>query len=152
MGNTVKSFVVDVGKAVSKGATSIILGRIPVVGTPVANWINSKYAAGGSVASLAGASAPVPAGKKTMTINTASQLIDLIKKAPDIAQKHGLSVDKVNEAVANAKEGEMLVAKKRGGRMKKSKKSKKSKHEDHVMLESGESPAFARGGLVPSVF
>lgn len=143
-----KSFVVDVGKQVAKGATSIVLGRIPVVGTPVANWINSQYADGGSVKSIAGASAPVPAGKKTVTINTAGQLIDLIKKAPDIAEKHGLSVDMVKEEVAKAKEGEVAVAKRRGGRAKKSKKAK----EDRVVLESGEAPAYARGGLVPSVF
>lgn len=147
MGNTVKSFIVDVGKQVAKGATSIVLGRIPVVGTPVANWINSKYADGGAVGSIAGASAPVPAGKKTMTINTAGQLIDLIKKAPDIAQKHGLSVEKVKDAMAKAKEGE-VVAKRRGGKMKKGLKG-----EDTVMVRAGHEPAhFARGGRVLSVF
>ena len=148
MGNVVKRAVVAVGKFVAKSATSAAGNMIPVVGPALANHINSLYAEGGAIAKLAGVSAPIPPGYKAQTINTPEQLIAMINKAPEVAAKAGLTVEKVRDAMEKAKDGEAVVAKRRGGRAKKSKKAK----EDRVLLESGSAPAFARGGLVPSVF
>lgn len=145
MGAKVSGFVKDVGKAVAKGAISFVGGKIPYIGPILANKINEQFAKGGKVVALADGGI---AGPK-MAVNTPAQLISLVKKAPEIASKYGLSEQVIKDAVAEAKNGEAVVAKKRGGRTKGKGKSKK---EDHVMLESGEAPAFARGGLVPSVF
>jgi hypothetical protein len=87
------------------------------------------------------------AGPK-MAINSPAQLISLIKKAPEIAQKFGLSESMVKGAVADAKKGEVAV-KRRGGKMMK-------RDPDSVMVHSGGGgegvSTFARGGKVLSVF
>ncbi len=149
MGNTVKRFVVEVGKAAAKGATSFVLGKVPFIGTPLANKINSLYQAGGEVASIAGG-APVPAGMSKMVINTPQQLLNLVKKEPEIAAKVGLTVEKVQEGIQKAKEGQAVAAKKRGGKMGKKMSG------DKVMVHSGGGGegvgSFARGGKVLSVF
>lgn len=149
MGAKVSGFVKDVAKTVAKAGTSYVLGKIPVVGTPVADWINKQYAKGGMVKAFADGG--VVSDKPKMVINSASQLISLVKKVPDIAQKHGLSESVIKEAIAKAKEGEAVVAKRRGGMMKKGLKG-----EDSVMVRAGGGghgvPAFARGGRVLSVF
>ena len=151
MGNTVKKAVVAIGKTIAKGATSAVGNMIPVIGKPLADHINSLYAEGGLANNLAGASAPIPPGFKPKVINTPQQLLDLVKKVPQVAEKSGLTVEKIQEAMDKAKSGEVVVAKRRGGRAKKTKAPKAPK-EDRVMLESGSAPAYARGGLVPSVF
>jgi hypothetical protein len=143
MGAKVSGFVKDVGKAVAKGAISFVGGKIPYVGPLLANKINEQFAKGGKVVAFADGGI---AGPK-MAVNTPAQLINLVKKAPEIADKYGLSEQVIKDAVAEAKNGEAVMAKKRGGRAKKSKKAKG----DTVMLE-GDAPAFARGGLVPSAF
>jgi hypothetical protein len=150
MGQKVGKFIVEVGKAAAKGATSFVLGKVPVLGPIVANKLNSLYAKGGKVIALA-EGGEVPPGMKKLVINTPAQLLALVKKEPEIASKVGLTVEEVKEGIQMAKEGEAVVAKRRGGRAKKAKASKAPK-EDRVMLESGSAPAFARGGLVPSVF
>lgn len=146
MGQKVSNFVKDVAKTVAKAGTSFVLGKIPVVGSAAADWINKQYAKGGRV--VAFEDGGVVSDKPKMVINTPAQLISLVKKVPEIAAKYDLTPEVIKAEVAKAKEGELVVAKRRGGRAKKSKKAK----EDHVMLESGSAPAFARGGLVPSVF
>jgi hypothetical protein len=143
MGAKVSGFVKDVGKAVAKGAISFVGGKIPYVGPLLANKINEQFAKGGKVVAFADGGI---AGPK-MAVNTPAQLINLVKKAPEIADKYGLSEQVIKDAVAEAKNGEAVMAKKRGGRAKKSKKAMG----DTVMLES-DAPAFARGGLVPSAF
>jgi len=148
MGNVVKKAVVAVGKFVAKSATTAAGNLIPVVGPALASHINSLYAAGGSVGKLAGASAPIPEGYKPQVINTPEQLIAMVKKAPDVAAKAGLTVEKIQEAVAAAKDGQAVAAKRRGGKAKKGLKG-----EDSVMVRAGHEPAhFARGGRVLSVF
>ena len=145
MGAKVSGFVKDVAKTVAKAGTSYVLGKVPVIGTPVANWINSKYAMGGKVVALADGG--IATDKPKMVINSAAQLISLVKKVPEIAQKHGLSESVIKEAVAKAKEGE-VATKKRGGKMRKG--------EGGVMIHSGGGGhgvgSFARGGKVLSVF
>ena len=148
MGAKVSGFVKDVAKTVAKAGTSYVLGKIPVVGTPVANWINSQYAKGGYVTAFADGG--VVSDKPKMVINTASQLINLVKKVPEIAQKHGLSESVIKEAIDAAKNGEVQV-KRRGGKM-----AKKMKGADKVMVHQGGGGegvgTFARGGRVHSVF
>jgi len=144
MGAKVSGFVKDVGKAVAKGAISFVGGKIPYVGPILANKINEQFAKGGKVMAMADGGI---AGSK-MAINSPAQLISLIKKAPEIAQKFGLSESMVKDAVAEAKNGQVQV-KRRGGKMKKM-------GGDSVMVHSGGGgegvSTFARGGKVLSVF
>lgn len=146
MGAKVSGFIKDVAKTVAKAGTSYVLGKIPVIGTPVADYLNRQYAKGGKVIPFADGG--IVSDKPKMVINTPAQLISLVKKVPDIADKYGLTPELIKAEVAKNKDGEVAVAKRRGGRAKK---SKKAKGQDTVMLES-DAPAFARGGLVPSVF
>jgi hypothetical protein len=145
MGAKVSGFVKDVGKAVAKGAISFVGGKIPYVGPLLANKINEQFAKGGKVMCMADGGV---AGPK-MAINSPAQLISLIKKAPEIAQKFGLSEAMVKDAVAEAKNGEVQV-KRRGGR------AMKKMGGDSVMVHSGGGGegvgTFARGGKVLSVF
>ena len=99
MGGTA-SFIKDVGKGIVKGTISAAGSFVPVLGKPVADAINSRFATGGDV----GSSIKVPEGFKAKTINTVSQLEGLVKKYPDIAKKHNLSVDTIREHVEKAKE------------------------------------------------
>lgn len=147
MGAKVSGFVKDVAKVVAKAGTSFVLGKIPIIGTPLANKINSMYAKGGKVMALADGG--VVSDKPKMVINTPAQLISLVNKVPDIAQKYGLSEQVIKDAVKEAKKGgEAVVAKRRGGKAKKGLKG-----ESKVMLRTGDGvPAFARGGMVGSVF
>lgn len=146
MGAKVSGFVKDVAKTVAKAGTSYVLGKVPVIGTPVANYLNSKYAMGGRVTAFADGG--VVSDKPKMAINSAAQLISLVKKVPDIAQKHGLSPELIREELAKNKAGEISV-KRRGGKMKKM-------GGDKVMVHSGGGGegvgSFARGGKVLSVF
>ena len=120
MGQTIKKFAVYVGKSIAKGATSFVLGKVPVIGTPVADWINSKYAEGGTVGE--GLDVPVPAGFKPKAINNQKDLESLIQKFPAEAQKAGLSVDMVKEKVAQAKDETKMM--KKGGAVKEAKLNK----------------------------
>ena len=99
MGQT-GSFIKDVGKGIVKGTISAAGSFVPVLGKPIADAINSRFATGGDV----GSSIKVPEGFKAKTINTVSQLESLVKKYPEIASKHNLSVDKIREHVEKAKE------------------------------------------------
>ena len=145
MGAKVSGFVKDVSRAVAKGAISFVGGKIPYIGPLLANKINEQFANGGKVMAMADGGI---AGPK-MAVNSPAQLISLIKKAPEIAQKYGLSESMVKDAVASAKSGEIQV-KQRGGKMKKAMGS------DKVVVHSGGGgegvATFARGGKVLSVF
>ncbi len=128
MGAKVSGFFKDVAKSAAKGATSFVLGKVPIIGAPVANWINSKYAHGGKVHHgefhLRADGGLIPPAVKDMPvkpINTASQLIATIKQFPEEAKKAGLTVQDVKAAVAAP---EAPVQKKRGGRRKKSESDK----------------------------
>lgn len=148
MGNKVGGFFKEVAKTAAKAGTSYALGKIPIIGDALANKINSMYKKGGKVKAFADGGEV--AGKPTQAVNTPAQLMAAIKKFPDEAQKAGLSVAEVKEAVAEAKSGAVPVAqpveaKKRGGRKKKAAKA------DMVELM----PAKAKGGkvnLTPSIF
>jgi len=100
MGNSVKGFVAEVAKGAAKGAISMAGGYIPFVGGPLASYINSKFAVGGAV----GVAPEVEAGQKTKAISTAVQLKALVKKFPEIAEKHGLSLEKIDEEAHEAKQ------------------------------------------------
>lgn len=129
MGAKVGRFIVEVGKAAAKGATSFVLGKVPILGPIVANKLNSMYAKGGKVIALAEGGV-VPPGFKKMVINTPAALLNLVKKEPEIASRVGLTVDEVKEGIQMAKTGEAVPAKRRGGRMGK-------KNKDLVELHAG---------------
>ena len=149
MGQKVSNFFKETAKVVAKAGTSFVLGKIPVIGTPLANKLNSMYKKGGVVVALADGG--FVSDKPKMVVNTPAQLISLVNKVPDIASKYGLSEQVIKDAVKESKGGEAVVAKRKGGKMKKGLKG-----ESTVMLRQGGGgngvPAFARGGQVQSVF
>jgi hypothetical protein len=104
MGGSVGKFVGDVAKAGLKGATSYVLGTyIPFVGGHIANYINSKYAKGGVLMDVGGNPPDLPEGFKPKKIDTPAQLKSLVEKFPDLAQKAGLTVEKIDAEVKDAK-------------------------------------------------
>ena len=116
MGNSVKSFAVSVAKEAAKGLINHAGSFIPIIGGPIASYINSKFAKGsydiGTVAL-----AHVPDGAKTKLVSTPQQLKALIKQYPDQALKAGLTPEKVDQAVMEAKEEKASMAV--GGKVKK---------------------------------
>ena len=142
MGQKVSGFFKDVAKVAAKGATSFVLGKVPVVGGMLADKINSLYKHGGMIHPYA--EGGTIAGMPTQAINTPAQLMSVIKKFPEIAEKNDLSVQDVKEAVAEQKE----AVKRRGGKAKKQRKRQEeseSDEEDMVLLH----PARAHGGRIP---
>jgi len=140
MGAKVSNFVKDVAKTAAKAGTSWVLGKVPIIGTPVANYLNSQYKHGGLVnhgefhlRADGGLVPPVAQGLPVKAMNSAKDLIAALKKFPEQAQKAGLSVEEV-KAAASAP-----VQKKRGGRRKKS-ESDKGRKMKHVPA------AFKKGG------
>ena len=116
----VGSFIKDVGKTIAKGATSAVGSMIPYVGPALADKVNSLYKKGGKVMKFADGGM-VPAGFTAKPINTAAQLMDLVKKFPEQADKAGISVDLIQEKAAELKDmaSAPSAPKKRGGRRKK---------------------------------
>jgi hypothetical protein len=111
MGNAVKSFAKSVATAVAKGAISGVGNMIPVVGGPLASYINSKFAKG----SYDIGAVDVPAGAKVKVVDTPAKLVQMIQKFPEQAKKAGLTVDMVKEEVKEAKEQASTVSKAVGG-------------------------------------
>lgn len=108
----VGSFIKDVAKTVAKGATSALGNMVPYVGPALADKVNSLYKKGGKVLKFEMGGA-VPAGFTAKPINTAAQLVDLVKKFPEQADKAGLTIDLIKEKAAE------VAPKKRGGRRMK---------------------------------
>ena len=98
MGNTVKAFAKAVAKAAISGAGS----AIPIIGGPLASWINSKFAKGAYDSGNPGVD--IPDGAKTKAINTPAQLKALVKANPEEARAAGLTVDMITTEVKEAKE------------------------------------------------
>jgi hypothetical protein len=114
MGNAIKAMA----KFVAKATVSAAGAAVPVIGGPIANWINSKYATGtADLSNQKGVINPgvsIPEDKEVKQINTPAALIKLIKEQPEAAKKAGLTVDMVKEEVAAAKE----ISKAIGGKIK----------------------------------
>jgi hypothetical protein len=98
MGNAVKSFA----KFVAKSTISAAGALVPVVGGPIASYINSKFAKGSYDIGTPGVE--IPEDRKIKPINTPAQLVSLVKQFPDEAKKAGLTVDMIKEEVKEAKE------------------------------------------------
>jgi len=104
VGNKIKDFFVDTAKVIAKAGTSALGKMVPIIGEPLADKINSMYRKGG-VAMKFDMGGVVPPGLQAKAINTPAQLIQIIKKFPDIAAGHGLSVDAVKDAISTMKKG-----------------------------------------------
>jgi hypothetical protein len=101
MGNAIKSFAKTVAKGAIKGATSVI----PVVGGALGDYINSKFAVGSfDIGSLGIDPNNIPEGAKVVNVNTPAQLKKLVEQNPEAAKKAGLTVQMINEGVAEAKQ------------------------------------------------
>ena len=98
MGNAVKSFA----KFVAKATISAAGAAIPVVGGPLAGYINSKFAKGSYDIGTPGV--PIPEDRKVKEVKTPAQLVSLVKEFPKEAQKAGLTVEMIKEEVQQAKE------------------------------------------------
>ena len=169
--NRIKDFAKEAAiyalKAAAKGATSFVLGKIPVVGSMAADYLNSKYARGGKVCNFAdgGMVKKLEAkGLKTQEIKSEADIIKAIKQFPEAAQKAGLSVQDIKDAKEEAKADAPASAPeapqmKRGGKkghvvevaddmsIPHKKAPKKRQHKkDKAMAE--EAPAFRSGGLM----
>jgi hypothetical protein len=134
MGNAVKSFATNVAKAAAKGVISWAGDKIPIIGGPIAGYINSKFAKG--CYDIGSPGVAIPEGMKTKEVTTPAQLISLVKKFPDIASKSGLTVEAIKEEV------------------KKSKEEPEQKEEKPSMAKGGkvkvaveEPEKFAKGGI-----
>ena len=98
MGNAVKSFA----KFVAKSTISAAGALVPVVGGPIASYINSKFAKGSYDIGTPGVE--IPEDRKIKPITTPAQLTALVKQFPDEAKKAGLTVDMIKQEVKEAKE------------------------------------------------
>lgn len=139
MGGAVTAFA----KFVAKSAISAAGAMVPVVGGPLASYINSKFAKG--VYDIGTPGVPIPEDRKVKEIKTPAQLTALIKQYPKEAQKAGLTVEMVKEEVQQAKEQAKAV----GGMVSMSKK-----HEAMLMpIKDSVAPAISKavGGSVPKV-
>lgn len=139
MGNAVKSFAKAVAKAAIAGAGS----AIPIIGGPLASYINSKFAKGSY--DIGAPDVAIPEDAKTKTVATPAQLKTLIKQYPAQAEKAGLTVEMVNEEVKAAKEQAKAV----GGAVKFIKPIQDRVVPEAVKEKIGMAkPAFAKGGQV----
>ena len=139
MGNAVKSFA----KFVAKSTISAAGALVPVVGGPIASYINSKFAKGSYDIGTPGV--PIPEDRKVKEIKTPAQLTALVKEFPKEAQKAGLTVDMIKEEVQAAKEQAKAV----GGMVHMGKK-----HEAMMMpIKDSVAPVISKavGGAVPKV-
>ena len=89
-------------KAVAKAAISGAGSAIPIIGGPLASWINSKFAKGAY--DIGNPGVDIPDGAKTKAINTPAQLKALVKANPEEARAAGLTVDMITTEVKEAKE------------------------------------------------
>lgn len=169
--NFAKESAMSALKWVAKKGISYVGAQVPIIGTPIADYINTKFKAGGKIAKFAEGGVMEAKlqdeGIKTQTINTPEQLISAIKKFPAEAKKAGLTIEMVKEAkaekmgnvqstMADAPEAPQM---KRGGKKgrvvevaddmsiphtKAPKKHRRKK--DKAMAQ--EEPAFRSGGLM----
>ena len=102
MGNAVKTFATNIAKSAAKGIISYAGGHIPLIGGPLANWINSKFAKGSY--DIGALNVPNPDNLPTKLVSTPAQLKSLVKQYPDMAVKSGLTIEKIDEEVKKAKE------------------------------------------------
>jgi hypothetical protein len=116
MGNAVKSFAKNVAVAAAKGVISFVGNKIPLIGGPLAGYINSKFAKGSYDIGSPGVA--IPEGMKTKEITTPAQLIALVQKVPEIAAKSGLTVEAIKEEVKKSKEEKAVPAMAKGGKVK----------------------------------
>jgi len=110
MGGAVSSF----GKFVAKAVITAGGNMVPVIGGPVASYINSKFAVGSSEAGVLPTGVKLPAGVEEKVIKTPAQLKALVKEHPEEAKKAGLTVQMIDQEVKEAKEQSKAI----GGKVK----------------------------------
>ena len=110
MGGAVSSFAKFVAKATITAGGNLV----PVIGGPVASWINSKFAVGTGEAGVLPTGVKIPEGVEEKVIKTPAQLKALVKEHPEEAKKAGLTVQMIDEEVKEAKEQSKAV----GGKVK----------------------------------
>jgi hypothetical protein len=100
MGNAVASVAKFVAKAVISAGGNLI----PVIGGPLASYVNSKFAKGAYDVGTLPTGVELPEGAKQKLIKTPAQLKALVKQYPDEAKKAGLTVEMIDQEVKEAKE------------------------------------------------
>ena len=113
MGASAGKFAIGVAKAGAKAATTGALTfAIPIFGPLIASAINSLYAEGGDVAAINDkVKAIAPDDAKFKVINSPEALKKAIQDHPVEAKKAGLTIDKVDAAVAKMEEQKAVMAK-----------------------------------------
>ena len=100
MGNAVASVAKFVAKAVITAGGNMI----PVIGGPLASYVNSRFAKGAYDVGTLPTGVELPEGAKQKLIKTPAQLKALVKQYPDEAKKAGLTVEMIDQEVKVAKE------------------------------------------------
>jgi hypothetical protein len=138
-------------KWVAKRAVEGIGAAIPVVGGPLASYINSKYSTGSfDIGAMGIKKEDIPDGVKIKPINTPTALKAFIKANPEASTKYGLTVEMVDKEVEKAKEESRAI----GGQVGMGKKMSKPVGEDFVKHElpivpvKGKEAKMATGGAV----
>ena len=118
MGGSVGKFAEGVAKAGAKAATTAALTyAIPIFGPFIAMGLNSLYAEGGPVKPFDvdkindKVKAIAPDDAKFKVINSPEALKKAIQDHPVEAKKAGLTIDKVDAAVAKMEEQKAVMAK-----------------------------------------
>lgn len=115
MGGSAGKFATNIAKTAAKGATTAVLSYgIPIFGGLIASFINGLYAEGtlkveainDKVKEIA------PDDAKFKLISTPEQLKTMIQQYPEQAQKAGLTIEKVDKAVAQMAKGGQVKTKK----------------------------------------
>ena len=146
MGNAIRKAVTFVAKA----AVSGIGNAIPIVGGPLANWVNSKYAIGSfDIGAMGIKKEDIPEGVKEKAINTPAQLKAFVKANPEASAKAGLTVELIDKEVAKAKEEAKAIGGQVGMGRKKMSKPVMEDFVKHEMPEmKKEEKKMATGGKV----
>ena len=114
MGGSVGKFAINVAKTASKGATSAVLGGIPIFGGILANAINGLYAEGTTNVSAINEKVKeiAPDDAKFKVISTPEALKSMIALYPSEAHKAGLTDAKIDKVVAKMAKGGQVKTKK----------------------------------------
>ena len=149
MGNAIKAvkgFVVDVGKFIVKKGVSYMGGKIPFVGGWIADKINNRiggrFAKGGMIG-IEG----VPPGFRQTVINNQQDLQDLIDAFPEIAQKYGLTPDKINRWQAKYSPDALDTGKTKVGEEKDSKEPDVEIEKTMALKKGGKMVMMSKGGM-----
>jgi len=153
MGQKVSNFFKAVGTTILKAGVTAAGSFIPVVGGPLASYINSKYKKGGMVRKCAAGELLLPKGVVRRAISSPAGLIALIRQYPNEARLSGLTLEDVSlaqEEIAGRKDVKQQSYEGEGaGRSEAQAKARKFKKGGRVKMQPVDesAPQCALGGV-----